>query len=81
MNFYVDTGGNDSNDGKSIFTSVKTIAKAQELVRAAANTANDDLTVYIRGGVYTLSYSAVALRKLPHQEKSSPRAYALKGRQ
>jgi len=53
MNFYVDiVNGKDISIGKSLETAVKTIFRAQELVRAAVKTADDDVTVYIRGGYY-----------------------------
>lgn len=55
MKFYVDAvNGNDSNNGKTLKTPVKTLAKAQALVRAVAQSVNNHVTVYIRGGVYTM---------------------------
>lgn len=48
--FYVSPTGNDKNSG-SIKSPFRTITKAQE----AARTANGDVTIYLREGVYRLS--------------------------
>lgn len=58
--FYVDAVyGNDDNDGSSLNKSVKTLARAQELVRAVAQSVNNHVTVYIRGGEYILRSALV----------------------
>ncbi len=52
-NIYVDSvNGNDNNNG-TIGHPVKTLVKGQALARDAVNNAGD-VTVYIKGGVYTL---------------------------
>ena len=55
MKLYVDAvNGLDVNNGRTLQTAVKTLHKAQELVREIAQTVNNHVTVYIREGVYTL---------------------------
>ena len=68
MKIYVDANrGSDLNNG-TIESPVKSLGRAQALVRAAADNAQENVTVYIRGGVYTMSEPLVfdgALDSLP----------------
>lgn len=55
MNILIDAEkGNDNNSG-SASKPVKTIEKAQALVRQAVKTSDKDIVVYLRKGVYTLT--------------------------
>jgi hypothetical protein len=51
---YVSPGGDDSNPG-TLAEPVKTLAKAQDLVRALNGTMTSDITVYLRAGTYPLT--------------------------
>ena len=51
---YVAPGGDDSNPG-TLAQPVKTLAKAQALVRALNGTMTADITVYLRAGTYPLA--------------------------
>lgn len=54
--FYVDAAkGSDINNGLSVSTAFKTIAKAQAVVRTINTNMNADITVYLRGGDHVLS--------------------------
>lgn len=68
MKIYVDANrGSDLNNG-TIESPVKSLGRAQTLVRAAADSVQENVTVYIRGGVYTMSEPLVfdgALDSLP----------------
>ena len=50
---YLSPSGDDHNPGTEE-APVKTIARAQALVRAASATQDDDITVYVGGGLYRL---------------------------
>ncbi|MBR5448023.1 MAG: S-layer homology domain-containing protein, partial [Clostridia bacterium] len=49
---YVATDGNDSNDGKTVNTPIKSFAKAKELVRDLKKTATDEIKVAFKAGDY-----------------------------
>jgi len=49
---YVATDGNDSNDGKTVNTPIKSFAKAKELVRELKKTATDEIKVAFKAGDY-----------------------------
>ena len=51
---YVSPSGDDANPG-TLAQPVKTLAKAQALVRAANGTMTSDITVYLRAGTYPLT--------------------------
>jgi hypothetical protein len=54
-NLYVDPSGDDSNDGKSIETPLRTIEAAQNLARALVESGEiGDITIHIRKGTYYL---------------------------
>jgi hypothetical protein len=57
--YYVATDGNDSNPGTKVFP-FATLSKARDLVRTdLAGNANQNITVWIRGGTYYLSETVV----------------------
>ena len=47
--------GSDKNNGQSITSAFKTIAKAKEVVKAVNMKMTSDITVYLAGGVYYLN--------------------------
>jgi len=49
---YVAVEGDDSNDGKTVNTPIKTFAKAKELVREIKKTATDEIVVAFKAGEY-----------------------------
>jgi hypothetical protein len=53
--YYVSTSGNDSNNGTSINTPFRTIAKARDTVRTINSNMSGDIIVYLRGGTYSLA--------------------------
>ena len=53
---YVDpVNGKDTNDGRTVSSAVKTITKAQTIVRNNTSKMQQDITVYLRGGTHQLS--------------------------
>ena len=57
---YVDpVNGNDSNDGKSVNSPVKTIAQAQTIVKANNTRMEKDINVYLRGGTYYMDSTLI----------------------
>ena len=55
---YVSTNGNDSSDGLTPETAVKTIAKATEIMRTL-KTKDETGVIYIDGGIYRSSEAVV----------------------
>ena len=56
VDFYVSPTGSDSNAGTSATAAFQTLPKAQQAVRSKlAGTLNDNITVHVGSGTYTLS--------------------------
>ena len=53
--FYVSPSGNDSSSGLTTSTPVKTLSRAQQLVRSANANMDENITVYLRGGTYPIT--------------------------
>ncbi len=54
MEFYVSPGGDDGGPGSEV-RPFRTIAHARDIIRGIAAKANEDITVYLRGGIYPVA--------------------------